>query len=239
MKRKTVFMILVCAALASAPLQAAKEMTFSVVENTAHTVIGVRVLREAYRRIGIDITIIEYPAKRSIVEANQGRTDGEVLRISGASAEYPNLIQVPIPISFLEGMVFSKRIDFPVKGWASLKPYKVGIRRGIKFAENGLKGMEPMVVNSNKQLFLLLDIDRVDVIVLARLTGLATLKQSDEFKNSVIKPLEPPIISHPFYHYLHIDHEQLVPKILAVFREMEKEGWIERARQQYIEEFFK
>ncbi len=143
--------------------------------------------------------------------------------------EYKNLIMVPHPVDFGEAMVFTKNKVFPVNGWDSLKPYKIGILRGNKFAEKGTEGMNRLPANTIEQLFEMLDAERADIIVLLRWNGSTTLKKMNL---TGIRVLEPPVETMPLYHYLHKKNERLVPKVAAALKEMEKEGLIQKIREQ-------
>jgi len=47
--------------------------------------------------------------------------------------------------------------------------------------------------------------------------------------------LEPPILQHGLYHYLHVKHEALVPKINGVLTKMQGSGRIKEIRELYIQ----
>lgn len=218
----------------SAPLQAAERLVFSAIEKAANNDIGAEVLIEAYKRIGIAVEIKRYPAALSIQLANRGDVDGEVVRVAEIDRKYSNLIMVPVPINSMEGMVFTKNRIFPVKGWKSLEPFIVGIRRGIKFAEINLDAREIISVTDNKQLLEMLHLGRIDVAVLPHLPGLVTLLENKKYKDLDIKILPDPIEVFPLYHYLHKRHAHLLPKITNVLKDVEKEGFIKKVRAQYI-----
>ncbi len=78
--------------------------------------------------------------------ADQSVADGEVQRFDGVEKLYSNLIKVEPPITFIEATVFTKLTRFEVAGWESLKPYTIGIIRGIKFAERHTKRMNAVAV---------------------------------------------------------------------------------------------
>lgn len=143
---------------------------------------------------------------------------------------------IPIPVCFLELVVLTKNTQFPVQGWQSLEPYKIGIRRGAKIVEVNTKGMKRHVVSQYEQLFKLLDIGRIDIAVTSRVQGLTLIQK---FDLEGFKILEPPLKTTNLYHYLHKKHENLVPKITASLQEMEKKGEILKIRQQFINDLIK
>ena len=238
MKAGKIILSVICVLMTTTPLQAAEKLVIASIEGTVHTLISGKVVAEAYRRIGIEAVVRHYPGKRSVFISNRGDSDGELYRVAGMNKDYPNLLMVPVPIDNFDGMVFTKQTEFTVNGWESLKPYKVGVRRGIRFSDEGTGSVEGIyleTVSSNKQLFLMLEEGRVDIIVIARLNG---LQMQQNFKIPGIRSLEPPIESYPLYHYLHKKNSHLMPEITAALQEMEKEGLIKKIRDQIIAEMF-
>lgn len=227
--------ILICAVVtfyALSPVRAAEKLVFSAIQGSIQTVISEKVVAEAYRRMGIEISVTTYPGKRSLIYANEGKADGELFRIAGMDKEFPNLLMVPVPVNTLDGMVYTKEKEFTVKGWESLRPYRIGIRRGVQFSEIGCASMNTTIVNSNEQLFEILDQGKVDIIVITRENGLDVAQR---LKMPGIRALEPPIESYPLYHYLHVKNRRLVPQLTAVLQTMEKEGVIRNFQKQILD----
>jgi len=213
------------------PLFAKDTLIFSAIEGSVNSEISRIVMKEAYQRIGIEIEVKEYPGIRSLETSNAGEVDGELFRIANVHKKWTNLVMVPTPINKLEGVVFTKEVNFPVKGWESLKPYKIGVRRGIRFTDIGTQGMQRQIVDDNIALFKLLDMGRVDIIVIAFSNGFKILKQ---LQFSEVKSLHPPVASFPLHHYLHKKHQNLIPKLDAVLQDMAKEGLIQKIREQFL-----
>lgn len=225
--------ILACAvALAScaAPARSQEPLTFAAVTDL-ETRIGEDVLRVAYAKLGITIHAQELPAARALALSNDGTMDGEVNRIEGMEKLYPNLIRVPVAINQVDGVAFTKGLNFPVSGWESLRPYRVGTRIGLKFAEQGTAGMYVERVPSVEQSFAKLAAGRVDVVVETRLSGLWQVKAAGL---QGITVLEPPLIKHHLFHYLHKKHAPLVPRITAVLEKMQADGQLQALRKQAI-----
>jgi len=196
-----------------------------------------KILEIAYAKLGIEITMDQYPAKRSLLLSNGGKKyDGELHRISGIEKKFTNLIPVPVPIYYLDGIVLSKSIAFDVKGWKSLKPYVIGVRRGIVFTVNGTRGMKRVLFNSNEKLFNMLDNNKIDIVVMTRMSALKYLQSHPEIKVDI---LEPPVQTYKMYHYLHKKNAHLVDRLTLVLKQMEEEGSIEKIKKDYIQELLK
>lgn len=233
MKRLRIVFSIICFLSCINSAHAGEKLTVMAIKDLYLANLGKRVLTEAYQKLDVSIEFIDYPAERALSHSNSGKADGELGRIAGLNKKYPNMLLVPVPVFWLEGMVFTKEAAFEVDGWKSLKPYRIGIMRGIKFAEKGTDGMNRQVVNTIIQMFKLLEVERVDVVVETRINGLKCLQ---DHCISGIKPLEPPLVSKKLYHYLHKKNEILVPRISAVLKEMESQGRIHEMRKQFIAE---
>lgn len=204
--------------------------------NGAMGTIAEAVLREAYRRVGIELAIKEFPAERALNEANRGILDGELSRMAGIEARYPDLVRIPVAINRIEGMVYTNRADFRVDGWDSLRPYLIGVRIGIKFAEDGTHGMRVQRVPTNEQLFSKLELGRTDIVVSTRTEGEAMIRR---LKTRHVRALEPPLLTIDLFHYLHRKNQDLVPRLTDTLRQMEREGRIRAIQQDALAELRK
>lgn len=218
--QKNIARIAIWCLLLGASIANGRELVFSGIEGSVNSDISVRVLREAYGQLGFTVKYIPLPGERSLRTANNGDVDGEVFRVANVEKKYLNLIVVPTPINTLSGIAFSKR-HLPIAGWRSLEPYRIGIQVGIKFAERGTDAMNPTIVDTNEQLFQMLQADRIDVAVAAYTNGVATIA---ELGLSGIIALDPPIAEYPLYHYLHKKNAELIPALDAVLLRMEASG---------------
>ena len=198
--------------------------------------VSERILTEAYKRIDFNLKIRKFPAERALHESNAGNTDGEVNRIQGIHKKYVNLVMVPTPVNYFEGVVFTKNLIFPINGWDSLRPYKIVMRIGSKFAEKGTKDMDTIKVPTYSMAFRLLDINRADICIASRLTGLLQIKKLNLIG---VKAIEPPLVKSQLYHYVHKKNKNIIPKINSSLIKMHEEGLIEKIRAQYIDKITK
>ncbi len=181
------------------------------------------ILQVAYQSIGYDLSAEVLPAERALILSNTGTLDGEVNRIKGINKKYRSLLLVPVKINTLYGQAFTKTLNFPITGWESLRPYKIGIRIGTKFAEKNTKGMDVVKVENNDLLFKMLDLERLDVVVTSKQEGLLAIKKLGIVD---INFLQPALMQLDLFHYLHIKHKKLVPLIEAQLKKMKKAGEI-------------
>ena len=185
-----------------------------------------KVLEQAYKRLHIEMSIIYFPAARTLWLANNGTVDGEVARLAGLEKTYPNLLKVNIPISVISPCVYTKNETyFTVQGWQSLKPYRVAYLRGVKMIKRNLNALsiESEGVATTEQAFMMLEHNRVDIVI-SDINQTANLLP----KYPDIKMLSPAVDSFPAYHYLNKKYADLVPKVEAVLQQMIDDKTIER-----------
>lgn len=150
-------------------LNTADEAPLSTVDGTGHNDL---IIREAFRRVGHQITIVHLPSERALVNANKGIDDGNFVRIAGLDTLYPNLVRVPESITVFEFAAFTKDPSIRIRDWESLKPHNVGIITGWKILEANIVGTRSLTkVSSPKALFELLASDSVDLVVFDRRQG--------------------------------------------------------------------
>ena len=207
------------------PAQSGKSVVLSVIENDETHAVAREVVREAYRRLGIEVVFYELPARRALSWANEGKTDGDVARIRGTEESYPNLIPVEVPVTVFKGVAFTKDVDEKIAEWADLRKYIVGIVRGIRYAEIGTQGMQVFEANNMTHLFTLLDSGRIQIAVAVREAGLIEARKN--FKNKGIHIIGDPLYSAPLFHFVHKRNQALVSRLESVLEEMSRIGEVE------------
>ena len=208
---------------------AQERLIISGVSQSPDAEVGIAILEEAYRRIGMEMEVRYYGGGAALEASNSGQTDGELQRIDGIGRNWPNLVQVEIPINYLEGAAFSKKYDFPVQGWFSLSPYTVGIVSGVLFAEQGTQGMDVRATDDYESLMAMLEAEEIDVAVLPRINGQVALKSSD---SRDMKEMEGILEILFLYHYLHRRNAHLVPRLEEELKSMLLDGTTRRIREQ-------
>lgn len=230
-KYRTICFLLFISGLFSTGAMAAKNLVFTSVDGAFPQHVSEAVLKSAYAKLGVEFETSWLPAKRALLISSSGQADGEISRVDSIAKMYPDLIQVKIPVNYVEGIAISKNKTLPIKSWNSLRPYRIGINNGIIFTVNGTRGMDVEYVNSFSSLFHMLEKERVDVIVSPRLVGLSLMIKND-LKGLVFN--EPPVARLNQYHYLHKRHAKLATRLEGVLRKMKKNGEIDRIRSRYL-----
>ena len=199
----------------------------AVVEGSVDAEAAKAVLREAYRRIAVPIEFQPYSASEALIKSNQGVVAAELQRIEGISDTYENLIRVPVPINIIYGAVFSTRYRFPVTGWHSLRPYSIGIVKGIIFSELNTQNMNVQVAQAYPELMAMLSDGVVDVGVMPRIQALDYMRRN---RLSNINEMEGILETIFLYHYIHVSRSELVDKLIPVLKEMLNSGETRRIR---------
>ena len=179
------------------------------------------IIRHAYKELGIQIKYKTYPAERALSLSNKGVADGELVRIEGIEAKYPNLIRVPVSHVTAEQVAFAKNPNIKISGWGSLKPYRIVFHRGYKVAENNTEGMNRSIVSTDQAAFKMVSNGRMDVVIANRFSGLDVIRK---LNLNDVKLLSPPVQTNPLFHYLHSKHRSLVAKVTKILDRMKKDG---------------
>jgi ABC-type amino acid transport substrate-binding protein len=206
-------------------------VVIATVDNSADVPAGQAVIREAYSRIGVEVEFIGYSAAEAIATSNSGIASAELQRIGGISQDYENLVQIPIPVNIIQGAAFSIKYRFPISGWHSLRPYRIGIVRGIVFAERPTMGMNVSVANGYEELILMLENDEVDVGVMPRIQGLTAIHSAG---NTEIIEMDGILETLFLYHYVHNSRLDLVESLTPVLKQMLLKGDTKRIREQVL-----
>lgn len=200
------------------------------IENVPDQQVGAEILAVVYNKLSIQVHFVDGTAKRSLLESSEGRLDGEIQRVLDVQNEYPTLLAVQASINYIEPMAFTKRANFLVSGWDSLRPYRIGIVRGVGSSERGTAGMPQLEPTTNmEQMMLMLNADRTDVAVNDLFSGVLILRKLG--LQEVIHPLSPALQHIELYHFLNERHRALVPRVEAVIRHIKSSGELASLRR--------
>ncbi|MES9938784.1 MAG: transporter substrate-binding domain-containing protein [Sedimenticola sp.] len=184
------------------------------------------VVEEAYRRIGLNVEFVHFAGNRSIIEANAGKTDGEVSRLRFVLKKFTNLRIVPAPLFSSDLVAITNDPRIEISDWKSLSPYKTVAPESFRLVWNRLKSHNDAhkVSNTLEALGRLLN-DQAKVAVVNRYEA-DRMMVVFQFSNPMIKTslLE----SHPIYHFVHKKNEHLVPGLTRALEEMTRDGTLER-----------
>lgn len=215
------------------PAHAEQSLTFSCIDDPVAS-SSLEVLKVAYAKLGIRVDGIKLPAARALAQAEAGNTDGEVNRIKMSKVQHPQLLRIDIPINSVEGVALScKPID--TTSVEAIRSYRVGIKRGILYAEKMTAGMPFVTRMTNEDMLMeVLLADRLDCFIIDRHWAEAQVKK---YGRECLRVNEPPLVVIPLYHYLHKRYDALVPDITRVLRQMKETGESDRILRKSFAEF--
>jgi len=220
-----------CGVLISQPLMAGdRPIRICAAEGHVFHQMVEPTIKEAYRRLDLDVEFTWLPTKRSLIEANQGDCDGEMMRITGVDQTFENLLPIPITIAHLEGVAFAKTPLAsgmpPITNWQDLRHLHPYIISGELYAEQGTHDMIVGRVETYQQLFNMLEKGHIDVGIGIRNVGLVEITR--HFPNSKIGVYGSPLAYFSMYHYIHKNKRHLKDKLQAVLKAMALGGEIDR-----------
>jgi len=216
--------------------QSVSALTIAIPSSTPSMLRWEHILKEIYRRADIPLDFVTLPTQRALVQSSEGIIDGELVRIEKVGDLFPTLVRVPTSYGFFESRAFSRvqGIQKLVQenGWNALRDYRVGIVRGMKFAEEiDIKNWENVeVVTETDQLFQMLELDRIDIAISTKISGLVIMKKHD-LKS--IHLLEPAIRRHDLFHYLHEKNKKYIPRLDEVIRAMKASGELDELEEKF------
>lgn len=177
------------------------------------------ILRNAYKKIGIQLEVIHVPIARSLVLANTGIVDGDVSRISGIEDQFKNLVIVPIAINAIDIRIFAYNEAFVTNNKALKGSTRAGCVRGIILVEKIIKerGITCQMANSYEQAISLLNKKKVDFLILPLTIGVYFQGIDSTFAASHYGES---LGNEPLFHYLHIKHKHLANELTQVLEDM-------------------
>jgi len=202
----------------------AESYTFSGGKNNLAHIIAADVLIKAYAKVGISITPKFMNLSDALEQSNAGITDGELARIDKISKFYPNLKKVPIAISSVEAIAFSKNTSLWINKWEDLHDYNVTIIKGANFIETAMHDINHHVVDTFKEALTLLYEDKTQIIVTPKLASLNIIYQE---KYHDIKPISNSLKTLQLFHFVNRKNSHLIPIITPTLQKMQNDGSIE------------
>lgn len=185
-----------------------------------------------YAKLGFKLVAVKLPAPRSLLEANEGKYDGELYRVDGISKEFPNLYKVPTSVGSIEFFAYgTKKTNPKIISWSTLKNFNIGAMFGIKYIEYKTKGLNVFFVETPEQLLQMLRLGRIDLILMDKNTMLVALKKlKSEGKDDLIKDLVElkKLATQPLFHYIHFKNKSLIPRVDSAILDLTKDGTIKR-----------
>ncbi len=197
--------------------------TFSL--DTLQVDSAIAVMTPIYKRIGYDMSVIRFPGKRSLVEANSGTTGGELVRIAAIEDSYPNLVRIPYAIGSLRVMAMTQSGQHAINERSSMIDKRIGILRGVKILDTLTQGIKREVVNSIDSLFEILLNGRVDAILFSEPDMVKYITDHDLAERVTMG--EQAILEIDLYHFVHKSSSDITKRLSKEMKMMKESGELE------------
>ncbi|MDA7816805.1 transporter substrate-binding domain-containing protein [Sulfurimonas sp.] len=211
----------------------AKALTISSGFSEKESVLVYSVLSEMFKRANIELDYQVLPNQRSLLNANNGVSDGDATRIWNIDKMYPNLIRVPVQVHSLDLVLISnKKLNF--KDLSDLKNYNVGVIRGMKIAEKTVAKHSPKSVTAgtnHDQIMMMLESGRIDVVVAAKIEFYLNLENS---KSDTLYLHKKTILSLPLYPQLHKKNKAYIAKLRDALQSMHDDGTYKEIQNMFL-----
>ncbi len=181
-----------------------------------------QVVTEMLHRVGYTPLFEFLHEERGLQALNQGLDDGNLPRVAGLEALYPNIRQVPGAVMEFHFQLFSQDPNIEISGWSNLKNYAVAYVTGWKILEQNVHALSVTTVATSQQLFELLAQGRTQLIIYEKWQGLELVEQNGW--QHQIHALEPPLITKDVFLYVHKSFEPLVPRLAKALKAMKQDG---------------
>lgn len=195
--------------------------------------ISVEIHQEVARRLGMNLTLLELPWGRCEQYVSTQLADGIL-----DNAPLPGCYHSDLATAFYPLAAYV-RTDSPLQNfsWEMAKGLKVGMVRGYDYTAKirNFTGWEPIKVHSDKQLLLMLEKSRVDMIILDYFSAPILSREQDVR----IRALTPFIDSTPLYLCFGKQKANLLPAYNKALQQLQDEGILDRIYLRYLGEDYR
>ena len=202
-------------------------MSFNKPMDTAQARFVIELMTLAYAQMGNSLTIVDYAHPQALDAADRGVFDGQLGRIANIESKYENLLRVDYPLFKFELFMLTRCKSCRLDELAS-----VALRNGYPVTEQYLNdhnytGQRIKTENVSTQLNLLAQ-QQVEAAVLLdfHLSGSAAPDYYARFERHHLK-------NYYSYHYVHKRHKDKVAPLLAILRDLERQGVVQQLRDKH------
>ena len=200
------------------------------------------IMIEAFRRLGIPLSVELYPWKRAQKYVEEGRGDG---MITALTEKRRARFLATDPIYIVDERVFTQR-DNPrikeimtIKTIDGLRGFKLVDTIGAGWAEENFKGLDVIWASSHSSALNLLASGRVDIYVLGKYPGLVDIRrriaENVPYSEGLRKLVVGPHTLHEVYYSLLIRKNSPFASIIPEFNRVLKAMWDDGSYQAILD----
>ena len=203
---------LLCGLAAIAPLAIAK--TFVIATYDASTEAfpdAIPLAERMYQIAGHELSVVRIPANRSLIMANAGEIDGELLRFDDILLDAPNLVLIEEPIAKAPVVIFAHQ-SMHINSIEDLKGLHIASTRGTKVIQQLASIYEFSVVETNNfhAAFAMVESNRAHATIFIEDQGNRIIA---ELALSNVSRQGKEVSRRPFFHVLHNTNAQYLPEL--------------------------
>lgn len=196
-----------------------------------------RIYAEAFRRLGVPLTITVSPTARLSILADEGQVDGQTTRLAIYAEAHPNQRRLKESVHEVRLALFAfqheTRSAYPQRlEDLTTGNWLVEYRRGVAICEKTLKPLLPAErlsdITSAAQGMQKLKAGRTDLYCDFELAVQSELLTPDYRGVNGFRPVMDLGVRLPLYPYVHKSRAELAPRLASVLKKMKTEGLIER-----------
>jgi len=182
-------------------------------------------MKEAYKRLGIELRLRELPMRRRLLLADNGTLDGDLARVASVQQEATQLLRVNVPIYQFALKAYRLRragTDCPASiTMAELNRFRVGLLRGHHAAEEAVAPTAQVPVNSYDEAARQLQRGKIEYALAPPLAFEGALRRAGV---TGFCAMSTDTETHALYHMLHRRHAALAARLEQVLGQMQQSG---------------
>ncbi len=187
-----------------------------------------RIVSYALLRSGYEAVFSRLGMRTAINSTNQGDTDILATQAKGLEKIYPNLVMIPIPVSYADIIVYTKvGSNLHFNSWEDLAGLRVAYYEKNYYIETNIPSTvkESVGVNENEYIYDLLVNNEVDVLVLPLTEIMDRILPQGIEVNSIIERVTT-------YSYINKDNIELVSILTEAYTQMIQDGTMKNIKEQ-------
>lgn len=203
----------------------AQILQVSHLAGSATAEVGERVMREAFRRIGLTMQLHDVPLPRGLPMADSGELDADLIRPKSIDGRFPHLIRLSVPVVMLDFAAYGRTANIRSMGRDEMRRLAFGVPRGMLSAQKLVEGLNATEGPTLAALFEMLSVGRFDIAVLPYAEAEVVIRQT---KGPAVYIWPQYWGSEPLYFVLNRKHQALVAPLEQALAQMEGEGLIRK-----------
>ena len=189
--------------------------------------------KAVFDKLGYGVTFNHGQARDALHDANNGMTDGLLLRNRAIESRFSNLIRIDASAYSVKLGAFVRDPSIKINGYGDLAKLRVGYVAGWRMFEKKVTTARSIIVAYDlNELILLLRSGSIDAFFHAQLSARYQL-YLDNIHD--VYAVEPALETMQGYIYLHAKHTTLAEKTEAALKAMKADGSWDRLHRQTLD----